>query len=279
MTSADAPNSQQIAYWNETGGPIWVRMQDALDIELRTLGLKGMEVLAPRLGERLIDIGCGCGATTLELAGRVGPEGSVVGVDISAPMLEVARRRAVDLLQVRFVQADAATYAFEPADGAFSRFGVMFFDDPVSAFGNIRKGLAPAGRIAFACWRAMAENEWATIPMQAVLPLLPAPPPTPAPGAPGPFAFSDPERVRAVLQEAGFKNIRVEAHDEATGWGDLETSVRVTLNIGAVGAALRASPERRNEFAEVVREALTSYVTADGVKLHAGVWIVSANAS
>jgi SAM-dependent methyltransferase len=278
MAPDDAPNSQQIAYWNETAGPIWVAMQDALDAELRTLGVAAMDVLAPRRGERLIDVGCGCGDTTTELARRVGPQGSVVGVDISAPMLDVARRRAAAFPHASFLQADAQTFEFKPADGAFSRFGVMFFEDPPRAFANIRKALAPAGRLVFVCWRALAENAWMTTPLTAILPLLPAPPQMPAPGAPGPFAFADGERVRAILAQAGYGDIVIAAHDEKVGWGDLETSIRVALHVGAVGVAAREYPHLRERLAEAVRGALAPHVTPKGVKLQAGVWIVSAKA-
>src|ERR1700722_16858165 len=191
----DGPNAAQIAYWNETAGPSWVAMQDDLDRELRELGLAAMAALAPRAEERLIDIGCGCGATTLELARRVGPGGGVLGVDISAPMLGVARERAA--------AEGLAQAGFLPVDGAFSRFGVMFFEDPVAAFANIRAAVSPRGRLAFVCWRALAENPWMTVPMAAILPLLPAPPPAQTPGAPGPFAFADRDRLFAILRDAG----------------------------------------------------------------------------
>jgi trans-aconitate methyltransferase len=176
MAPDDAPNSGQITYWNETAGPSWVAMNDALDAEMRELGLAAMKALAPRTGERLIDIGCGCGATTLELARRVGPTGAVMGVDISVPMLEVARGRAAHLPQVSFQQADAQTHPLAAADAAFSRFGVMFFEDPVRAFANVRHALSGGGRMAFVCWRAAAQNPCMTAAMAAVGPLLSAPP-------------------------------------------------------------------------------------------------------
>ncbi len=207
---ADGPNAAQVAYWNESAGPTWVAMHDALDHELNDLGLAAMAALAPRENERLVDIGCGCGATTLELARRVGKGGAVLGVDLSAPMLAVARERAAaaGLDQASFLQADAQVYALEPVDGAFSRFGVMFFADPVAAFANIRKGLRPGGRVAFVCWRQLAENPWMTVPMAAVLPLLPAPPAAPTPDAPGPFAFADRDRLFGILPRRGLHRHR-----------------------------------------------------------------------
>ncbi len=277
LTEDDGPNAAQVAYWNASAGPTWVAMQDALDAQLHDLGLAAMAALDVREGERVIDIGCGCGDTSMELARRVGGGGRVLGADISAPMLEVARRRAdeLGLGWVSFVQADAQTFAFEPADAAFSRFGVMFFADPVAAFANVRKALAPAGRLAFVCWRALAENHWMTIPMAAVAPLLP-PTPAPPPNAPGPFAFADRDRVHGILREAGFAQISIEPHDQAIGQGDLETTVRTCLNVGPVGAALRENPLLRAPMTEAVRAALAPHVGPNGVKLPSATWIVTA---
>jgi SAM-dependent methyltransferase len=273
----DGPNAAQIAYWNASAGPTWVAMQDALDAQLRDLGLAAMAALDVREGERVIDIGCGCGDTSMELARRVGSGGKVLGADISAPMLQVARRRAdeLGLGWARFVEADAQIHDFEPADAAFSRFGVMFFAEPATAFANIRRALQPAGRLAFVCWRALAENSWMTIPMAAIAPLLPPSPPPPA-DAPGPFAFADRDRVQRILSEAGFTQISIEPHNQAIGGGDLDTSVRTTLSVGPVGAALRENPLLQAPIAAAVRSALAPHAGDDGVKLPSASWIVTA---
>jgi len=280
MTNLEAsgPNAAQIAYWNEMAGPSWIALQDDLDRELHELGLAAMAVLAPSAGERLVDIGCGCGATTLELARRVGEGGAVLGVDISAPMLAVARERAAaaGLAQARFIQADAQTHAFDPADGAFSRFGVMFFADPPAAFANIRRGLTRGGRMAFVCWRPLAQNPWMTVPMGAVLPLLPAPPPAPQPGAPGPFAFDDRDRLLGILRQAGFADISIEPLDAEVAWGDLDTSVRMALRLGPVAAVARENPELRDAMAEAVRAALATHAGPQGVRLASASWVVLA---
>jgi SAM-dependent methyltransferase len=280
MTALDAagPNAAQIAYWNDNAGPTWVAMQDELDHELGELGLAAMAALAPREGERLVDIGCGCGSTTLELARRVGAGGSVLGVDISAPMLAVARERAAaaGLAQARFIQADAQTHAFDPADGAFSRFGVMFFEDPVAAFANIRRGLKRGGRVAFVCWRSLAENPWMTVPMVAIVPLLPAPPPAPPPGAPGPFAFADGDRLAGILKGAGFSDVSIEPLDAKVAWGDLDTSVRLAMRLGPVGGLVREHPQLGEQMAAAVRAALAPHVGAAGVRLDSASWIVLA---
>ena len=203
MTQLEAagPNAAQIDYWNATAGPSWVAAQEGLDIELRPWGEKAIATLAPVAGARMIDVGCGCGATTLMLAERVGPGGRVLGADISAPMLALARQRAeaAGLAQASFIQADAQTHAFEPADGVFSRFGVMFFADPAAAFANLRAALTERGRVVFVCWRALEHNPWMGVPVAAIAPLLPQAPQAPQPGAPGPFAFADGDRVHAIL--------------------------------------------------------------------------------
>jgi SAM-dependent methyltransferase len=277
--AADGPNAAQITYWNEGVGPVWVAMNDALDHSLRSLGLKAMEVLAPRPGERLLDIGCGCGDTALELARRVGEEGGVLGADISAPMLEVARRRAeaAGLAQTTFVQADAQSYAFEPIDAAFSRFGVMFFADPVAAFTNIRAALKPGGRVAFVCWRPLSENPWMTVPANAVLPLLPAPPKLAPPNAPGPYAFADRDYLLGVLTRAGFADISIQPHDAKIGWGDLGASVRTALSVGPVAMALRENPDLRDAITAAVHTALATHASPDGVLLESATWIVRAS--
>jgi SAM-dependent methyltransferase len=253
-------------------------MQDELDHQLRGLGLAAMAALAPVEGERMIDIGCGCGDTTIELARRVGAGGWVVGADISAPMLEVARSRAaaLDLAWAEFIQADAQTQAFEPADGAFSRFGVMFFSDPAAAFANIRRALTPGGRLAFVCWRALAENLWMSTPMVAVAPLLPPAPPSPAsPTAPGPFAFADRDRLHGLLKAGGFADISIEPLTQKIGWVDLDTAVRTAQRIGPVGVATRENLHLKDRIADAVRGALAPYAGKDGVTLDSATWIVS----
>jgi SAM-dependent methyltransferase len=278
-TEGAAANADQIVYWNETVGPAWVAMQDGLDAQLRPLGELAMAALAPGEGERLIDVGCGCGETTLALARRVGPGGAVTGADISEPMLAVARSRAeaARIAQARFVQADAQVHAFEPADGAFSRFGVMFFADPAAAFANLRRALKPGGRIAFVCWRALAENPWMRVPGAAVAPLLPAPPPPPDPLAPGPFAFGDRERLHGLLKAGGFAEIAIQPHDAPIRWPDLDTAVRLAMRVGPAGTAAREHPDLGDRIEAAVREALAPHAGADGVSLPSATWIVRAS--
>ena len=214
QVAATGPNAEQIEYWNSERARKWVELQERMDALIEAFGARAIERAGLAAGERVIDVGCGCGGTTLDLAGRVGARGRVLGVDISAVMLSRARERAksVGLANVEFVDADAQTHAFEAGawDCAFSRFGVMFFADPARAFANLRRALRQGGRVSFACWRAMPENEWVTVPLTALMKVI-APPPPPLPGAPGPFAFGDPQRVRGLLGEAGFARDRPRA--------------------------------------------------------------------
>lgn len=277
--ATEAANADQIAYWNAQAGETWAAQQDKLDRQLEPLGEAAIAALAPKAGERLIDIGCGAGQTTLALAQRVGSGGSVLGVDISAPLLDVARRRAEGLANVSFVEADAQTHPFEPADGVFSRFGVMFFADPPAAFANIHKALKPGGRLAFVCWRPLAENEWMQAPMRAALPHVAVTPPPPGdPLAPGPFAFADPDRVRGILGGAGFSNVEIAPQDFMIGGNPLDESVALAMKVGPLGALLRENPDQRDAVIDAVREAMSAHLGPDGVRLPGAVWIVTATA-
>ncbi|MDR3513903.1 MAG: class I SAM-dependent methyltransferase [Caulobacteraceae bacterium] len=276
-------NSDQVAYWNAAAGQTWAELQDRLDAQLQPLGERLLQALAPTPGEAVLDIGCGCGATTLALAEAVGPDGAVTGVDISYPMLEVARRRvgAAGLSQARLVEADAQTHGFAPGgfDAAFSRFGVMFFSDPAAAFANIRGGLKPGGRLAFICWRALPQNPWMLVPVATALERLavPAPPP-PDPLAPGPFAFADPDRVRSILERAGYAQIEITPHDQKIGARDLDQAAAIALKVGPLGALLREQPDKAPMVVDAVRDALAQHLTPEGVRLDSATWIVQARA-
>jgi SAM-dependent methyltransferase len=274
-----SPNAQQIEYWNATAGETWAQLQEPLDRQIEPMGLAAIDVLDPAKGEHIIDIGCGCGQTSLALAARVGPTGSVVGVDISGPMLAVAQRRprqALDL-PVVFRQLDAQTGDLGQGvfDAAFSRFGVMFFNDSVGAFANIRVSLKPGGRLAFVCWRALAENPWMQAPLQAALPLLPPVAP-PDPAAPGPFAFADASRVRSILSQAGFVSVTISPFDTLIGGEDVEQALRLALRLGPLGRALREHPALEDDVAVAVRDTLSKYGTPSGVLMPAAVWIILA---
>lgn len=274
-------NSAQIEYWNTAVGEKWARLQEDLDRQLGPLGEEGMRVLAVVRGERVLDVGCGCGATSLKLAAGVGLEGRVVGVDISRPMLGVARRRPLPegAVPPEFLEADVQSAALGAGtfDAVFSRFGVMFFADPTTAFVNIRRALRPGGRLVFVCWRPLQENAWMREPLEAAAPHLPPSEPS-HPTAPGPFAFADLQRVRGVLAGAGFVDVRVEPFDTRIGGGDIEYALRLSLAIGPLASALREHPECTAAVTEAVRVSLLRHASPRGIRLPAAVWIVTAKA-
>ena len=284
-TNEAQTNQEQIRYWNEESGPRWVQHQHQLDAQIEPLGLAAMQRASIKPGEQVLDVGCGCGQTSLELATRVGPHGAVIGLDISQPMLTRAQERQNErkIINLAFIHADAQTHAFQPErfDVIFSRFGVMFFDDPTAAFRNLRSALRPDGRLCFICWQELAKNDWARIPLMAALQYVPPPPP-PLPHAPGPFAFADPDRVRHVLTNAGFTDVSLETHQAALSLGGATTvddATAFSLEIGPVATLLRtAEAEIRTRVAHAIREALLPYAGLDGVRLNGAAWIVFARA-
>jgi SAM-dependent methyltransferase len=279
QASESPGNDGQIEYWNAAAGDTWARFQNLLDRQIGPLGHAALRALAPVQGEHLIDIGCGCGETSVDLAVRVGTTGRVVGVDISKPMLGVARLRplppGVARPEFREVDAQAGDLGRGTFDGAYSRFGVMFFSDPVAAFANIRASMKEHGRLAFVCWRALAENDWLREPLEAASPFLPPSPPS-DPGAPGPFAFADDGRVRGILADAGFSSVSVDPFNTRIGAGDVEQTLKLALRVGPLGSALREHPHLLVDVTDAVRDVLTRYATADGVSMPAAVWIVRA---
>jgi SAM-dependent methyltransferase len=255
----------------------WAEVREPLELQLAPLGRRAMAALAPRPGERVLDIGCGGGETALDLARAVAPDGTVMGIDLSAAVLAFAERAAISCSRVRFVHADAQAFPFAARsfDAAFSRFGVMFFADPTAAFINIRRSLKPYGRLTFVCWRALEDNPLDILPLRAASPHLP-PQPAHDPDAPGPFAFANPDRVRGILERAGFREIGIAAHDEPVGSGDLDTMLAVCSRVGALGKILRENPELRAASLPAVRSALAAHDGPAGVRLNAATWIVTA---
>lgn len=269
------------AYWNEMAGPRWVASQEQLDRMLEGITARLLEAADPRTGEQVIDVGCGCGATTLLAAQRVGETGSVVGLDLSRPMLDHARtRRPPELGQVDFVLADAAKHTFEKGsvDLLISRFGVMFFPDPVAAFSNLRGSLRDGGRAAFVCWREPGLNPWISLAMQA-LPEVEAPPLPPA-DKPGPFSLQDRETVERILGAAGFTDVELEALDVPVQLGaDLDQVEYMYTQIGPLALLLRdASDEDRASIMARVRTHLAEQIGEGGLSLPSASWIVHARA-
>ncbi|HKU44724.1 MAG TPA: methyltransferase domain-containing protein [Polyangiales bacterium] len=270
-------NQDQIAFWNGAGGDRWVQQQVVLDRALAPFGAAALALAAAQSGERVLDVGCGCGDTALALAEQVGPQGRVLGVDISAPMLARARERAAGISQLSFQVADAALAQFgADHDLVFSRYGVMFFEDLTVAFRNLRRALVPGGRIAFVCWRSFEENEWTRLPLEVASRVVPDAEPLRWDG-PGPYAMADRELVVRVLQDSGFSGIEITRFDAdvITPNVDLEEALEFVMRAGPVSRYLmNASAEQvvdaRAELERVFRE--------KGTALTGSSWLVRARA-
>jgi len=276
-------NADQIAYWNGPGGQHWTDRQAAQDTLLAPVAAILIDRAGVQAGMRIVDVGCGCGATTIAFAQKVGPGGHVLGVDISAPMLARARQIAPAGLPSDFVLADATVYPFDPAsfDLLVSRFGVMFFAEPALSFANLRRALRPSGRLAFACWRDPRDNPFFMAPLQAVYKHAPKLPQL-GPEDPGPFSFASEARVNRILREAGFSGIAMEPSDLwldiAVGRG-LDAAVEATLEIGPAARALSEQPPDVRAAATLsIREALAPFARGQTVPLKASIWIVTAKA-
>ena len=283
MSSAPvhADNAAQAEYWSGAGGQRWIDHQQHQDQVLRPVSDLLTAAARAKPGDRVIDVGCGCGATTIGFAARVRPGGEVLGLDVSEPMLARARERASQDLPVRFVHADATVFDFAPAwaDLIVSRFGVMFFADPARSFANLRKGLKRGGRLAFACWREAKQNPFFIVPLREARKHAP-PLPEMDPEEPGPFAFADETRVRRILSEAGYADIVLTPQnldlDIAAGRG-LDTAVAAALAIGPTTRMLSGQSEAvRAAAAADIRAALAAHVRGDSVPLGAAIWMVTA---
>ena len=272
-------NADQIAFWNGDAGEKWVKAQDRLDAMLAPVTAEVLKAAAAKPGERILDIGCGCGDTSIALA-KAGAR--VTGIDISHPMLARAKQRALQerLEHFEAVEADASEHKFLPSyDLLFSRFGVMFFADADAAFANLRKALKPGGRLAFVCWREPRANEWVSVPVGAIRPHVPPQPP-PGPEDPGPFAFADLARVRRILANAGFDSIAARPFDAPMRLGEtLEDALTHIQEFGPVSRMLTpASDAERAKAAAALRQALEPYAAKKPMTLGGATWIITAKA-
>ena len=303
-------NHEQIAYWNGDGGRKWAERDELMAGVLAPISEALLTRVAPRRARTALDVGCGGGSNTLQLLQHLDNPTHILGIDVSAPLLEVARARVAERgtapLQtaplrpapprpaplrpaptrtapprIEFLRADAATHDFGDwrFDVLFSRFGVMFFDDPVAAFAQLRRAAHRNAGLAFCCWQALDNNPWTALPLKAALTVLPAPEPV-APHSPGPFAFADAAYVREVLAQAGWSDTRIEPYAPTLEFsieGGYEAAVRELVNTGPVGRLLAPAerPAREAVYA-AARRALKDYYRGDTLALAGAVWFVTA---
>lgn len=278
MTDTPVPPTQH-ALWNGPAGDAWVQAQALLDGMFDGFVPVLADPLADTPDAHVLDVGCGTGALCLAIADRLGPAGRSSGVDISAPMIAVARERARAAGKpITFTVADAEQHAFAPAslDRIVSRFGVMFFNDPVRAFANLRGALRSGGRLHAIAWRAPDDNPFMTTAERAASPLLRLP--ARAEGGPGQFAFADPDKVRAILQASGWNGIEITALDVECRIARDQLPTYVSL-LGPVGQALRAddlAPAVRTRILHAVVDAFAPFIHADEVVFNAACWSIRA---
>ena len=271
-------NQEQAELWNGRMGTAWVSVEDYIDRMLAPISQVGIERAGPGAGDKVIDIGCGCGTTSLELAAD---GASVWGVDISQRMIERANAKDHGGASVRFSVADAAIEAYDAEhDVVFSRFGVMFFSDPIAAFQNIRAALRPGGRLVYLCWQAPQDNPWLAVAGAAVAPFMPADTPAPDPAAPGPFSMADPVRTRNVLEEAGLVDINIESVERDLHLGNhLDELMAFQKKIGPLSALLESGDEETGlKATAAVREAFAAHLGDNGVTMRAAAWLVTGRA-
>lgn len=286
VSETTRPGAVSKEAWQDASGQKWARQQDRTDAQLGPLGLPAIDALNLRAGERVLDVGCGAGQTLLQLAERVGADGWVTGFDVSGPLVEQARQRIARSNHERIdvVLGDAETMRLKspPYDALFSRFGVMFFQDPVAAFTNLAGSLRPGGRVAFLCWQSFQKNPWAIEPLQAVRSLAPdqAVPEMLSPEKPGPFHFADPDLVRGYLTKAGLQDIAIVPHEARMSIGGARTvdeAADFAMEIGAAARFISELPaERRAQARPLLARVFESALSPDGVRMMARTFVVTA---
>ncbi|MCA9000825.1 MAG: methyltransferase domain-containing protein [Planctomycetes bacterium] len=273
-------NEAQQENWNGPGGQNWVRYQRAIDQAIGVFGEAGLNALSPAEGEHIIDVGCGAGTMSMELARRVGPPGKVLGLDFSLPLLTLARERCAPHANVTLLHGDAG----EPRsdrdfDALFSRFGVMFFEDPARSFANLRETLGPDGRLAFITWQARERNPWVLEPTKCMLPFLPEPPVPPAPNSPGPFGLGDPDFAREQLEQAGFQGVEFQSVEAPMIFSTEGVAAAVDFEMN-IGPAARLAKDLDESSIRGMREAYARLFEQNcqgqTVTLPAAAWLVTA---
>lgn len=270
----------QATLWNTTSGCAWVESQQLLDHILQPFEDALMQAIRPGSSSRLLDVGCGTGGTTVSASRLLGEKSACTGIDISEPMLAVARTRAErEHVSAKFICADAQTHAFDAAsfDTIISRFGVMFFADPVAAFANLRRAATKGAQLCFISWRGAADNPFMTTAERAAAPLLPNIPPR-IPDGPGQFGFADSQRVHGILEQSGWSEIDPQPLNVVCSLPEAEL-IGYFTKFGPVGQALHQADETtRNRVIATVRTAFDPYVHGSEVRFNAGAWVVTARA-
>lgn len=274
-------NEVEVTYWNGASGDRWAAAHERVDAIIGQIAAAAHDGV--REGMRVIDIGCGCGGSTFEIARRVGETGWVLGVDVSEPMLSRARQRAKERggTDVRFLQADAQTAELPAADLIHSRFGVMFFADPTAAFANLRAAVVPDGSVSAVVWQAPERNPWLTEPIAAVGGILDVPDRSQPGVESGPFALADTSHVHSILRAAGFREIEIEGRSQKLRMGaSVEEAVDFSLNgVGPVAmVATEAHADARSAASDALAAHYSRLANGEGVFAQAAVWVVRAQA-
>lgn len=284
MTDAALANDEFTAFWNNVLVAKFERFRNILLDGLSYHSEVPLRRLAIAQGAKALDVGCGWGDTAIQLAKRVGPGGSVLGLDCCDAFLEKGRKDAAEagLANIRFVAADVQTHRFEPEyDFCFSRFGMMFFSNPVAAMRNVRSALKPGGRLMFITWRALAENPWMEVPKKIALSFLPPPGENAQTCGPGPFSMASPEVVGAQLKAAGFEDARFEPIDgEVMIGATVEQAMEFQLALGPAGEIVREAgalaEKRRPEIEAALRAELARHQRDGKVFMRSGSWTITA---
>tara|TARA_Y100001978_G_scaffold34598_1_gene30477 strand:+ start:5114 stop:5959 length:846 start_codon:yes stop_codon:yes gene_type:complete len=278
----DDKNIKQKQFWSGAGGDVWVDKQREMDIMLNPLGQKAIEQLILEEHTKILDIGCGCGATTIEIAKMI-PKGHVTGLDISIPMLDRAEKFAseMSLSNIDFQVKDVQTEEINSNhyDIAFSRFGVMFFEDPYEAFKNINQSIKENGQLVFVCWQHPSLNPWQSLSLQVIKEYLDLP--SPPPKSPGPFAFEDKDYIEDILKVTDFKDISIADNQEDivmfSGKSIREACEDyLTINPVVTEMLKNSGNELKEEILEALIAKFSSFHNNDGLLFPSATWIVSA---